>query len=386
MVNLKLKSQYIFGKDAVEYLNSFLTINKFEKVMLLYGKGSIKENGLYKQLQNVFEHTKTKVIEFNGIKPNPSASQVYQAAELARREGVKLIIAAGGGSVIDASKVIGTLTANENFTSTREYFKKQDLATKKSIPIVSIITMAGTASENNSGSVITFEDSDEKVGIFDPTATPIVCISDSSYLKSVSNWQLASGMFDCMSHLLEQYLGPKTFGWSKEYLFANIRNLYKYSLRALNNREDKEALDNVLWTTTMSLNDLSKFNCIGDWNVHTLEHALSAKWDVTHGAGLALITPVYIELLSKVNLEFKQKILVLAKEVFGTNGVDGLLEVLNQWIKNLKLPSKWTDFKEIKQAPNKQTKEWLVNHALEHNHGGFKLSKEFFLEVLDKIA
>lgn len=167
---------------------------------------------------------------------------------------------------------------------------------KPAIPVFSIITIAATGSENNNGSVITNAKTYDKWGVGNQNR-PIVCFEDPTYTFSVSKWQTASGSFDIFSHLLEQYYDVNThFTWTKQFINANIKTLLKFVPIISKNPNDYEARANILWTSSWSLNSLAAFNTSGgDWKVHGLEHALSGRWNISHGAGLALISPVYIK-------------------------------------------------------------------------------------------
>ena len=388
MVNLRLRTQYIFGTGAVEYLETFLKINKFEKVMLLYGSHAIKNNGLFDEIVRIFKKTEVKWVEYSGIRPNPLDTDINKAAEFGRANKVEVIIAAGGGSVIDSAKLISTLIANPEAKDLRELYEDSHLAKNMPLPIVSIPTTAGTGSENNGGSVINFTDEAQvsKRAMHNNNATPIVCLEDSKFIASANNWQIASGIFDAFTHQIEQYFGLEVFAWTREYLFANMRNLWNFAMPFVLNHDNKVARDNIMWTTTMSLNPLSSFNSDGDWNIHTIEHAISAKWNVTHGAGLALVMPTYIRLRAQQSAEYRDKVLYLAREVFNTDSVEGLIAVIVEWIKELGLPTKWSDFKEIGKKPSEHELVWLAEHAVNNSKWQtIQLSQAFILAILNAI-
>lgn len=184
---------------------------------------------------------------------------------------------------------------------------------------------------------------------------------DPIYTLTVNKWQTGCGCFDIFSHQLEQYyeLG-ESFSWAKEYLLANMKNLMKYAKGVMKNPKDLEARANILWTSAWSLNGLASVGSEhrGDWKVHGLAHAISGKWDASHGASLALITPVYIEYMCKKNKKFKELSLEIAKEVFKVKTINDYLKKIKEYIKLCGLPQKYTDFNNIKKI-TKQDLEWL---------------------------
>ncbi len=382
MTKMKIKTEYVFGNDSLLYLKDFLAHHKYQKILLIYGNKSIKENGLYESITKTLKEININWIEYQGIKPNPLDIDVNNAKDFGIVNHVDLVIAAGGGSVIDSAKMIALLINNPDIKTIQDYYENNSLAKHNAIDLIAIPTTAATGSENNYGSVITFINLKEKRGVYHPSCTPMLCLQDPHYITSASNWQLASGIFDAFTHQIEQYFGLETFDWTKEYLFANMRNLWKFSLELLNDHSNLKAASNIMWTSTMSLNSLSSFNSTGDWNIHQIEHAISAKWNVTHGAGLALIMPSYIKIRSLTDDWYKQKALVLAKEVFNLDSVDALIDHIVDWIKMMQLPTKWTDFKEILNQPSDDELNFVSQHVLKQKYIRLKLETEVIKQIL----
>ncbi len=402
MVNtFQLIPKYYFGKNSLSNLAWEIRKGNYKNILILYGGGSIKKEdkidsssnektSIFNIIMNQLNTIKNiNVFEFSGIEPNPKNTTLDKAISFCKEKNIDLILATGGGSVIDSSKVIAMVSKNESLNSSWDYTignygneLKQTRNFNKPIDIFSIITLAGTASENNAGSVITNEETYEKVGVHSPEAIPKVVFEDPTFTYTLSKWQMSSGIFDCFSHLLEQYYGKNTFLWTEEIIFANIRTLIKSSLKAIKNIDDYDARSNILWTSSMALNGLTSFNTIeSDWNVHFIEHSISAKWDMAHGAGLALITPTYIKIRCEKEDWFKQKTLKLAKQVFGVKTINEFIERLIKFIKILELPLKFTDFKEIDKITQEDI-DFIIEHTIKHS--GY-LDKELFELIVNSI-
>ncbi|WP_412032534.1 iron-containing alcohol dehydrogenase [Malacoplasma muris] len=377
-----LKPRYYFGEGAVSCLEGEFARRKFKKALILYGGGSIKLNGAYDDVVKQLQKANIDFVEFSGIEPNPRDTTITSAIDFVINNGVDLILAVGGGSVVDASKVIATLATNRSkYNTVWDYVTNPKQLQQLPIPIISVITLAGTGSENNAGSVVTNLDKKLKKGVHQQYAIPYVAIEDPTYTYTVNAWQTASGIFDCFSHLLEQYFGQNTFEWTKEIIFAQLRVLLKYAKFVIDNPTDFTSRANILWTTSMALNSTTSFASDSDWNVHTLEHAFSGKWDITHGAGLALITPTYLEIRGKKEEWFYKKVEHLGKEVFKVSNFEETILFLKSFIKAIGLPLKWNEFKEITSFDESDVNE-LLNHSLQF---GDESLKETYLEVLNTL-
>lgn len=363
MESLKLNTKYLFGKNAIFELEKELSNSKYKKALILTGSSSYKTNGSFDDLIKVINKINLPYIHFLGIEPNPRSKTIDKCVDYVIENKVDLIFALGGGSVVDASKVIATLATNKNYyESSWDYVLDSSLAKNKPIDIISIITLAGTGSENNGTSVISNDDKWEKKSVYNALATPIISVQDPSYTFTVDAWQTASGIFDCFSHLLEQYFGKSTFDWTREYIFANLRVLINYAKMVILRPLHFEARANVFWTTTMALNGLASFKCESDWSVHTIEHAISGLWDVTHGAGLAFVTPTYLEIRSQNEQWFKDKVIQLGRNVFKTQTLESTIKFIVDFIKSINLPTRWSEFNNIVKFDEKDA-SYLLNHS-----------------------
>lgn len=383
----QLIPKYYFGKNCLENLSTEIIKNKYKKILLLYGNGSIKKNGAYEQIIKQINKTKAKFFEFSGIEPNPHSTTINEASQYARKNKIDLIIAVGGGSVIDSSKVIAAMITNKKIDDCWDIVVKKVEHEPTTIDIFSIITLAGTASENNNGSVVTNIHTNQKVGIGIKNGVPKIAFCDPEFTLTLSSWQTASGIFDCFSHLLEQFYGKNNFLWTDEYCIANIITLLKSTKNYLINSNDLIIRSNILWTTSMSLNGLAAFNInnekSGDWTVHQIEHALSAKYNITHGAGLALITPTYIKYRCKRDQWFKEKTLLLAERLFNVKTLEDFDNNLLDFIKSIKLPTKYSDFIEINNISDMDM-VWLAEHSAKFIFNN-ELNKDELLEIIKTI-
>lgn len=385
MVLTKLRTEYSFGEDAIKGLDTFLKRGKFSKVLIISGKNSAKISGALDDTLSILNSNGLKHLIYDKIQANPLDKNIMEAVQLGKEFSVDLIIAIGGGSVMDSSKVIATLVTN-NFSSVLDFYKNKNQSLNNDpLPLVTIPLTAATGSENNSIVVVnlTNDNRNDKISNRIPEATPIFCIEDPKYLKSNSNWNLACGIFDIFCHCQEQYFGTNTFKWTENFLLGNIDTLLNCGVKYLNNRDDNESASNLLWTATMSLNNLSSFNSNADWSIHSMEHGLSGMWNLTHGAGLALLMPSYFEVRAKEDNWFKEKALIFAKKVFNVNSINELVECITKFITDLHLPTKWTDFKEIKVAPTDEELKSLVQ--LIRSTENPRISDELIYKVLNNI-
>lgn len=301
-----------FGKDRLNELPEVL--NTFGKnVLLVYGGGSIKKNGLYDAVMAQLTANGNQVTELTGVDPNPRIETVRQGAALCRSEKIDVILAVGGGSVIDCSKVIAGAACSEQ--------EPWDLVLSRSyqgpaIPLVTILTLAATGSEMNRGAVISNLETKQKLGVHGPEFLPKVSFLDPTTTFSVSRYQTAAGSADIMSHLIENYFS-KTEGTDVQDGVAEglLKAVIKNLPIALNDPTDYDARANLMWASTLALNGLTGSGKGGAWSCHAMEHELSAFYDITHGIGLAILTPRWM--LHVLNEETAPKFARFAREVFG---------------------------------------------------------------------
>ena len=303
-----------FGKKAINKLANELR-EYGKNILLVYGKASIKKIGLYDQVMNILQAEGKNVVELAGINANPRYTQLLEGARLVREHNIDLILAVGGGSVIDCAKGIACAAYAEGDVWQR-YYVNQEPVTNRVIPVGSILTMAGTGSEMNSGSVITNEAENLKIGRVYPLAlvTPRFSILNPEYTYSVPKYQMISGIFDIFSHLMEQYFSGDD-DCTSDYLIEGLMlSLISASRKAIVNQEDYEARSNIMWCATMGLNKILGLSKTQDWEVHMIEHQLGAYTDCAHGIGLAIISPAYYRYIYRYGLH---KFVRYAKHIWG---------------------------------------------------------------------
>lgn len=301
-----------FGKgSAKEYLGKEL--ERYGKtVMFAYGGGSIKKNGVYEEITEILrEHGKT-IVEFTGIMPNPTYAKVLEGAKIARENDVNLILAVGGGSVIDCCKVVA-LQAVVNEDVWESEIVKRKIPEGSPIPLGAIVTVSGTGAEMNGGAVITNEEKKIKTGIF--SRAPKFSVLDPEYTMSVPFSQVISGAFDTLSHSMETYFGyPNADNVSDDINEAVMRSVITNMRVLLRDPQNYEARSNLMWDSAMAENGLLKLGKKTDFQVHQIEHQLGAYTDCNHGQGLAVIHPVYYRHIFKDGLP---KFIKFAKNVWG---------------------------------------------------------------------
>ena len=263
-----------------------------QKVLLVYGGGSIKKSGLYDTVTRLFRENGIQWQELPGVEPNPRITAVNAGARLCREHGLEGVVAVGGGSTIDCSKAIAEAAAYDG--------DAWDLVLKKApitkvLPVFSVLTLAATGSEMDCGAVISNMDTNDKLVITHPDARPKASILDPTYTYTVSAYQTAAGTADIMSHILETYFSRvSTAGLQDRMAEALLKTCIQYGPIACNDPANYEARANLMWTSSLAINGLLSLGKGTPWSVHSMEHELSAYFDITHGVGLAILTPAWM--------------------------------------------------------------------------------------------
>ncbi|MBQ9713731.1 MAG: iron-containing alcohol dehydrogenase [Clostridia bacterium] len=305
-----------FGKTAMQNLATEL--NGYGKnVLLVYGKNSIKKIGLYDEVLSVLNACGKNVVELAGINANPRYAQVLEGARLVRENAIDLILAVGGGSCIDCAKAI-SVSAYAEGDPWQKYWIDFEPVNNQIVPVGSVLTMTGTASEMNGGSVITHEEKMIKQGrVFPPEVYPKFSILNPEYTYSVPKHQMVSGIFDIFSHLLEQYFSGEDDNTTDYVIEGVLQSLIVSARAALKDPTNYEARSNIMWCATLGLNRITGLSKTQDWAVHHLEHQLGAYTDCPHGLGLAVLSIPYYKHIYRYGLD---KFVRFANKVWGIDG------------------------------------------------------------------
>ena len=355
------KTKVYFGKGGVkEYLGCLLK-HYGDTVMLAYGGGSIKRNGIYDEILGILEAQKKQVVEFSGIMPNPTYEKVQEGARLAREKQVDLILAVGGGSVSDCCKIISAQAKlNEDIW---EMQTVKHTYPSEFIPLGTIVTVFGTGSEMNNGAVITNEEKKIKGALFGAQAE--FAFLDPEYSLSVPFKQVLSGAFDTLSHAMETYFGkPEENNLSDDINEAVMRSVIRNIRVLLSDKENRSARSELAWASAMAENGVLKIGKITDFQAHQIEHQLGAYTNCNHGAGLAVIHPVLYRHIYRSGAErfarFAQNVWgITPKNTTEETALAGV-EALSSFIKEIGLPTTFaelgipadTDFRAIAESTN----------------------------------
>ncbi len=302
-----------FGKDSLNNLKNELSAYG-DTVMLAYGKGSIKKSGLYDKVMTILSESGKKVVELTGIMANPTWEKVKEGAALVKENNVDLILAVGGGSVIDCAKGI-SVSAHCEDDPWKKYWLEFQPVSNKVVPVASILTLAGTGSEMNGGSVITNDDMKLKMGrVFPAEVYPRFSILNPEFTFTLPKYQMVSGIFDMMSHLMEVYFSGDDDVTSDYLIEGLLRSIIHSAKIAADDPENYEARSNLMWSSTLAMNPIMGLSKPTDWMVHMMEHQLGAYTDCAHGMGLAAISMPYYRMIRSGGLH---RFVRFAQQVWG---------------------------------------------------------------------
>lgn len=374
-------TKLIFGKDQVGQLQN--EIPKFgEKVLIVYGGGSIKRNGLYDQVIKVLKEKNLQLFELAGVEPNPRLSTVHRGVQLCKEEEIDFILAVGGGSVIDCTKAIAAGAKYDG--------DAWDIVTKKHMPIDAlpfgtVLTLAATGSEMNSGSVITNWETKEKYGWGSPLTFPKFSILDPVNTFTVPQDQTVYGMVDMMTHVFEQYFHhTKNTPLQDRFCESLLRTVIEIAPKLIDDLENYELRETILYSGTIALNGQLQMGYRGDWASHNIEHAVSAVYDIPHAGGLAIIFPNWMKHNVDENIS---RFVQLAVNVFDveTTGKDDKtialegIEKLREFWSSIGAPSRLKDYNINDENIDLMADKAMVNGPF----GNFKaLQKEDVIAIL----
>ena len=337
-----------FGKGAIKYLNDELP--KYgKKVVLIYGGGSIKKNGIYDEVIDILKSNGKDVAEISGVMPNPTVEKLYEGMDIARRHGADLLLAVGGGSVCDYAKALAVSVHCEGDPWEKYYIRFEEPVCPV-VPVSCVLTMVGTGSEMNAGSVITNHAQKLKIGhVFaDESIMPRFSVLDPVYTLTLPHYQMVAGIYDIFSHICEQYFSGEDDNTSDYISEGLFRSLLTSSRIANTDMQNYEARSNIMWTATWALNTLVSRGKTTDWMVHMLGQAVGAYTDATHGMTLAAVSMAYYRHILPYGLK---KFVRFAQNVWGVSpegksdeqiACEGLA-AMESWMKELGLVMNLTD-------------------------------------------
>lgn len=331
-----------FGDDSLQYLNTELP-RYGKNVVLLYGGGSIKKNGIYDEVAAILKANNKNVAEISGIMPNPTLEKLYEGVEIARNHHADLLLAVGGGSVCDYAKAI-SVSVNCSEDPWEKYYLKFEEPDCEIIPVGCVLTMVGTGSEMNAGAVITNLETKMKIGhVFaDENIMPKFSVLNPKYTLTLPHYQMVSGIYDIFNHICEQYFSGGDDNTS-DYISEGLMRSVIHSSRIANkDPQDYEARSNLMWTATWALNTLVAKGKATDWMVHMLGQAVGAHTDATHGMTLSAVSLPYYRFIMPYGLA---KFVRFAKNVWDVDAegktdeqaAEEGLKAMEGWMKELGL-------------------------------------------------
>lgn len=370
-----------FGKDSLGFLKSEL--EKYGKnVMLCYGGGSIKKNGIYDAVTDILKSCGKTVFEDGGVMPNPTVEKLYEGCKIAKENSVDLILAVGGGSVCDYSKAVSASAYCEEDPWDRYYNRFEDV-NNKIIPVGCVLTMVGTGSEMNGGAVITDHKLKLKIGhVFGDNVYPKFTVLNPEFTFTVPKYQMIAGIYDIFNHICEQYFSGEDDNTSDYIAEGLMKSVIHSSKIAVENPTDYEARSNIMWTATWALNTLIAKGKSTDWMVHMIGQAIGAHTDATHGMTLASVSMAYYRYISEYGLK---KFVRFAENVWNVDKTgktdreiaDEGLSRMEEWMRSLGLVMKISDL-----GVTEDMLDGIADSTLIMD-GGYKiLSKDEIKEIL----
>ena len=375
MLNFIYKNQteILFGKGQMSEITSRLPENA--KVLLLFGGGSIKKNGVYDQAMSALADV--DVIEFGGVEPNPTYETLMQAVTTAKEQNVNFILAVGGGSVIDGAKFVA---AAYNFAGEPWDILVKGAEFSNPLPIGAVLTLPATGSESNGNSVVTKKETSQKRAFSSPSVQPVFAVLDPEYTFSLPERQVSNGVVDAFVHVIEQYLTYQVNAPLQDRFAEGIlQTLISEGPKALSEPQNYDVRANVMWSATMALNGLIGQGVPQDWSTHMIGHELTALYNLDHAQTLAIVLPA----LMHVQKEQKSiKIQQLGARVFGFNyndeaeQIDKTIKAVQDFFEAMAVKTRLADYDLDEQAIDAVVKNLEKNEITTlGEHGDIDLAK-----------
>jgi len=326
-----------FGKNAVSELGK--PASAYGKhALLVFGGGSVLRNGSYGDARQQLEQNGIRITEFSGIKPNPRVEDVREAAAIGIKQKVDLVVAVGGGSVIDSAKIIAICIA-ENCDAWKLMTGRYNPS--RAIPLIAVLTLAATGTEMNSAAVLQNRDTGQKIGFKHDLNYPALSYLDPSYTLSVPADYTAYGIVDLVAHAMESWFGQGEATLSDRFVIAVIEEALETGPALMKQLDDYELREKIMWAATNALNNLTGYGRIsGEWGVHALGHVISLLYDTPHGATLSIIYPAWMKAMRE---RAGERIRLLGSRLFGTRDVDSTILRLEDFFRELGSPVRCQD-------------------------------------------
>lgn len=367
-----------FGRGVLDNLGD--AISKYgRRVLLVYGGGSIKRNGVYDQVMSQLKKTGAEVFEYPGIRPNPVIEDVDAAAALGREKWADVVLAVGGGSVIDSSKIISITIP---VTHSGWDFVKGLARPKSAIPLVTVLTLAATGTEMNRFAVVQNNHTKEKLGYGDMLTYPKESFLDPAFTLTVSPEYTSYGITDLIAHCLEAYFGEGEATLSDRFVFSIIREAMEFGPQLMKDPGNYDLREKIMYAATSALNNLTAYGRKnGDWGVHSVGHVLSVLYDIPHGASLSVVYPAWLRLhLSRI----PDRIGHLGKNLFGCNSPEETIDRLESFFKSIDSPVRLSQCQVSAADKGEEIFRVLLANRAGGNH--LKLSGDDYRTLLDLIA
>lgn len=363
-----------FGKDVLNGLPQIL--NRFgKKVLLVYGTGSIQRNGLYNHIINLLKSMDAEVFEYSGIRSNPVVEDVDAAAAVGRENKVDVVLAVGGGSVIDSAKIISIAIPSE--TPAWNYFAKRAMP-RTAVPLVAVLTLAATGTEMNPFAVLSNHAAETKGSFSSPLMYPKHSFLDPQYTASVPKDYTAYGIADLIAHSLEAFFGKgEEATLSDRLVYSIILEAMEYGPELLNDLENYKLRAKIMYAATMALNGLTMHGrASGEWGVHSIGHILSLLYDVPHGASLTIVYPAWMKLMKN---RLNDRIKLLGNNLFGSSTAEETIEQMELFFKYIGCPVRLSDLGGIKPDADEIYRLMVQSKAATYVH---KLNEDDYREII----
>jgi len=366
-----------FGRNILTGLPAVMK-NYGKRVLLVYGKNSVKANGIYDEVMKQLKLSDATVFEYSGIKSNPVISDVDAAAELGRKNNIELIVAVGGGSVIDSAKIIALAIPIKNKAWDLFEYKVKPVT---AIPLIAVLTLAATGTEMNAFAVVQNDETKQKPGYFSPHIFPKHSFLDPAYTLSVPANYTAYGITDLVAHALEGYFGIGETTLTDKFIFAIIKEAVEYGPLLMEDLQNYKYREKIMFAATCALNGTTAYGKrSGDWGVHGIGHALSMLYDVPHGASLSV---AYLAWMRYFKKDIEPSLILLGNNVFGVETADETISCFEQFFRQIGSPVRMHEVGLEKTPGDKEINDLIENLIVNKVTGDhYKLGTEDYRQIL----